>query len=135
MMAETVAGIITAVKEHLAAALPALLAAQGAENFEAYTAGFPENQERRYCCVRLASLKGKESLEFIIHLALPRVSEAGSYAYIQGVKNYLDGPFDQTKYGFDTGEYELQIFESDFTRGDFQALFSVTLNRILTDCD
>jgi hypothetical protein len=131
----TVRGIVEAVREHLEAALPALLEAEGAEDFEAWSTGFPGNQEQRYCCVRLASLKGKESLEFIIHLALPRVSETGAYAYIQGVKNYLDGPFGPADYGFDAAEYELQIFEADFAHGDFQALFSVTLNRSITDCD
>ena len=132
---ETITGTITVIKDHLRAALPPLLQAAGAQDFDAYTVGYPENQDGRYCCVRLASLKGKESLEFIIHLALPRVSETGAYAYLQAVKNYLDGPFDQTDYGFDTGEYELQLFESDFTHGDFQALFGVTLNRSITDCD
>jgi hypothetical protein len=130
----TVKAIIETIRAELAAKLPPLFQAEGVKGVDHFTAGYPSNQEQTFCCVRLASLQAKKQLEFIIHLAIPGVSELESYGYIQAVKDYLDDEFDQTVYGFDTGDYELQVFENHFMQGDIQILFSVMLNRAIDDC-
>lgn len=127
--------MMEAIRDDLTIHLPSLFQAEGVKNVDYFTVGSPTNQEQRFCCVGLASFQSKKQIEFIIHLAIPRVSELESYGYIQAVKEYLDNEFDQTAYGFDTGDYELQIFETEFMRGDIQIAFSVTLNRLLDDCD
>jgi hypothetical protein len=126
--------VMETVRSELAVKLPPLIQAEGLKDIGHFTVGYPANQEQTFCCVRVASLEGKKQLEFIIHLALPAVGELEAYGYMQAVIAYLEDEFDQTAYGFDTGDYELQIFETDFTHGDMQILFSVTLNRIRDDC-
>jgi hypothetical protein len=131
----TIKQTMTDIKDGLKTALLALLEAAGVPDFAAYIVGFPSDQTALTCCVRLAALKEKESLEFIIHLALPRLAEIDSYTYIQAVKDYLDADFDQSEYDFLTGTYSLDIMEANFTKGDIQAFFSVTLTRAIDDCD
>lgn len=127
--------IIEAIRDDFAQHLPALFQAEGVKSVDHFTVGYPTNQEQTFCCFRLASLQEKKHIEFIIHLALPGASELDAYGYMQAVKNYLDGEFDQTAYGFETRDYELQIIEENFMRGDIQTLFSVMLKRFLDDCD
>ncbi|MDR0374407.1 MAG: hypothetical protein LBH85_01605 [Treponema sp.] len=126
--------IIEAVRDDLAANLPAIFNAEGVKGVDHFTIGSPANQEQTFCCVRLASLQGKKQIEFIIHLALPGVSELESYGCIQAVITYLDDEFDPTACGFDTSDYELRVLENIFTHGDIEILFSVMLNRELDDC-
>jgi hypothetical protein len=73
------------------------------------------------------------ALEFIIHLALPGVSETGAYDYLEAVREYLDGGVGAA-IGYDTEKWESQVFDTDFTNGDIQALFSVTMTRQTDDC-
>jgi hypothetical protein len=130
----TIAEIIVAVKEDLAAKLPPLLEQAGAPDLSRYAVGYPDTQNESFCCVRLAAVKGKEDFEFIIHLALPGVSEAASYVYIEAAREYLDGSFEPYLYGYDTFNWDLQVFETEFEHGDIQALISVTMSRQLDDC-
>jgi hypothetical protein len=130
----TVGGIIEAVRADMAANLPVLLEAAGLPDFSRYAVGYPDNQDETFCCVRLAALKGRESAEIIIHIALPGVSEASSYGYLEAAREYLDGAFETARYGYDTSSWDLQVFETDFTRGDIQALISVILSRDEDDC-
>lgn len=134
-MTDTLKVTMLTLQDDLQNKLPALLVAEGVPGITYYTVGNPENQEDTWCCVRLAALKGKESMEVIIHLSLPRVSELDAYAYIQALLNYLENVFDPNDYGYETEDPEFQIFETDFTHGDIQTLCSVTLTRILDDCD
>jgi hypothetical protein len=131
---EKIKATIETIRTDLAEKLPALFQAEGVKGIDHFSVGYPANQEQTFCCVRLASLD-KKQIEFIIHLALPKVSELDSYGYMQAVKYYLDDEFDESTYGFDTGDYELHIFETNFMQGDIQILFSVTLTRFLDDCD
>jgi hypothetical protein len=126
--------IIESVRADMEKKLPTLFQSEEVKSVDHFTIGYPSNQEQTFCCVRLASLD-KKLIEFIIHLALPKVHELVSYGYIQAVNRYLDDGFDPSVYGFDTVDYELHIFETDFMQGDIQILFSVTLTRFLDDCD
>jgi hypothetical protein len=130
----TLAEIIEAAREDLAAKLPALLEKSGAPDFSRYAVGYPDTQEESFCCVRLAAVKDKNDFEFIIHLALPGVSEAASYVYLEAVREYLDGAFEPYLYGYDTFTWNLQVFETEFEHGDIQALISVTMSRQPDDC-
>jgi hypothetical protein len=131
----TIKATITAIQKDLAAALPGLLEAEAVQGITYYTLGYPENQEDLWCCVRLASLKDRENLEFIIHLSLPHVGEAEAYSYMQGVKHFLDETFFPGHYGYDTGTYKLQVSEVDPTYQGIQTLFNVTMARMISDGD
>lgn len=122
----TIRNIIEAVRADLEYSLSVF--------FDAFIIGYPDNQDKLLCCVRLAAMKGKEDFEFIVHLALPGVSEAESYAYIEAMREYMDGHFDPVLYGYDEFTWDLQVFETEFTRGDIQALISVTMSRVSDDC-
>jgi hypothetical protein len=130
----TIDGTLRGIKADLKERLPALLAAEGAPDFGRYETGYPDSQDETFCCVRLAALKGKESMEFVIHFALPGASEPDSYKYMEAARKYLDGWFEASAYGYDAAEWELQIFETHFASGDIHALFSVTMERRLDDC-
>ncbi|MDR1469326.1 MAG: hypothetical protein LBT00_08545 [Spirochaetaceae bacterium] len=130
----TIGEIVEAVRADLAGKLPSLLEAGGAPDFARYTVGYPDNQDETFCCVGLAAMKGKESVEIIIHLTLPGLSETCSYVYLEGVRKYLDTKFKPSNLGYDTSAWELQVFETELNHGDIQALFSVTMSRELDDC-
>ena len=131
----TVGGVIEAVKNDLAKRLTPLIEAEGEKNLARYVVGNPDNQNDTFCCVLLFALRGKETLEFILHLALPAVPEAAAYNYIEAARNYLDAGFSAYDYGYDSHEWELLVRETDFSSGDIQALFNVTMTRRITDCD
>ncbi|MDR0377296.1 MAG: hypothetical protein LBH70_05830 [Spirochaetaceae bacterium] len=126
--------IMEAIRDDMAARLPSLFHDEGVKNVDHFTIGSPANQEQKFCCLGLVALQDKRKLEFVIHLAIPGVGELESYGYIQALKEYLDGPFDQTAYGFDAGEYELYVIENEFTHGDIQILFNVSMSRQTDDC-
>jgi hypothetical protein len=132
----TIGGIIEAVRSDLAARLPALLEAAGAADFSRYIAGFPDNQDESFCCARFAAMKNDGSggsMEFIIHASLPGISETAAYVYLEAVRQYLND-FDTAPLGYDTASWESQVFDTDFSNGDIQALFSVTMTRQFDDC-
>jgi hypothetical protein len=126
--------IIEAVRAELSEKLPPRIEAAGIPDFSWYAVGFPDNQDSKFCCVRLAAVKENTSLEFIIHLALPREPEDAAYKYFEAVREYLNDDFEAYVFGYDTREWQLQLFETDFASGDIQALFSVTMNRAPDDC-
>jgi hypothetical protein len=128
----TIAETIDAIQKDLVGKLPPLLG--GEPDFDEYITGYPTNQDEKFCCVRLAAIHEKVSFEFIIHVSLPGVSETTAYNYIEAVRKYLDDECEVSAYGYDTGSWEMQIFEADFSHGDFQALFSVTMTRQVDDC-
>jgi hypothetical protein len=133
----TIGGIIEAVRADMEAKLPALLGAAGQPDLSRYAAGYPDNQDGTFCCVRFAAMSegaDSESLEFIIHLALPGVSETGAYGYAEAAREYLKSDFAPAKLGYETFRFEVQMFETDFSNGDIQALFSVTVSRQNDDC-
>jgi hypothetical protein len=127
--------IIKGIHKDLEEYLPVLFQVEGVKKVDHFTIGYPSNQEQTFCCIRIASLQNEKQFEFIIHLALPGVSELESYGYMQAVIGYFDKRFNQSAYGFDTVDYELQIIESDFTKGDGQILFGIMMSRVLDDCD
>ena len=124
--------IIEGVKADIAAKLPPRMAELA--GFEHYHTGYPTNQDERFCCVRLASIKDKTSIEIVIHFALPAVSETQAYGYLDAGVGYLERDFAPAAWGYDKHEWDLQIFETDFTSGDIQAIFSVTMTREVDDC-
>jgi hypothetical protein len=126
--------IITGIKDDIKLVLPGLIEKYYQPPIEDFTIGYPFNQEKRTCSLRLAKLEFMGDFEFIIHLSLPKIDEDAAYDYLQAVCDYLTD-FDTTDYGFYTGSYTLDLYESDFNHGDIQALFSVTLKKAVTDCD
>jgi hypothetical protein len=42
--------------------------------------------------------------------------------------------FDPAALGYDARTWESRVFDTDFTNGDIQALFSVTMSRQKDDC-
>jgi hypothetical protein len=134
----TINDIIEAVRTDLAASLPQLLEAAGRPDFSRYTVGFPDNQDDTFCCVLFASVQSGSAgnFEFVIHLALPGLSETAAYDYLEAVREYLgaNGGFNTEPLGYDTRTWESRVFDTEFTNGDIQALFSVTMSRQADDC-
>jgi hypothetical protein len=125
--------IITGIKDDMKAALPALIEEYFQPPIEDFSVGYPFNQDKLSCCVRLAKLEFMGDFEFIIHLSLPHTDEDAAYDYLQAVRDYLTN-LETTDYGFYTGTYILEMYENDFNHGDIQALFSVTLKKAVDDC-
>jgi hypothetical protein len=133
----TIGAIIEEARAGLAAELPSMLETAGQPDFSRYVTGYPDNQDETFCCVRFAAMnEGADngSLEFIIHLALPGVAETDAYGYLEAARRYLDGVFDPAALGYDARTWESRVFDTDFTNGDIQALFSVTMSRQKDDC-
>jgi hypothetical protein len=135
--AMNISEIIEAVRTEIVTELPALLEAEGAENLRRYVTGYPDNQEETFCCVRFAAMSnGGDSgtFELIIHLALPKVPETDAYRYLDAVIRYLERHFSPAALGYDTHTFDVQVFDTDFSNGDIQALFSVKMSRKADDC-
>jgi hypothetical protein len=126
--------IISGIKNDMEKALPALVEKQGQPPIEDFSIGYPFNQDKISCCVRLSKLEFLGDFEFIIHLSLPHTDEDAAYDYLQAVCAYLTN-LETTDYGFYTGTYILELYENDFNHGDVQAIFSVTLKKAEDDCD
>jgi hypothetical protein len=129
----TVKQIITGIKDDIAEKLPSFIAACGLPPVDNYPVGYPFDQDKLSCCVRLSKLEFLGDLEFIIHLSLPRVTEEAAYDYLEAARNYLTD-FDTTDYGYYAGTYILDMYENDFNHGDVQAYFLVTLKKAADDC-
>jgi hypothetical protein len=130
-----VSEIITGIMDSLQAELPALLEEAGAGEIAYYGIGYAFNQDDTACCVRLASVAFLENLEFAVHLSLPHIQETDTYLYIDALVKFLNEKFDTNDYGYTTGKYTLDVFETDFNHGDVQALFMVTMEKAADDCD
>lgn len=126
--------IITGIKENIEETLPALVEKYGQPPVDNYAVGYPFDQDKLACCVRLSKLEFLGDFEFIIHLSLPHTDEEAAYDYLQAARDYLTD-FETADYGYYTGTYILELYENDFNHGDIQALFSVTLKKAADDCD
>jgi hypothetical protein len=130
-ISETITGIMDSIQ----AELPALLEEAGAGEIAYYGIGYAFNQDDTSCCVSFAGLAYLENMQFNIHLALPHIDESAAYLYIDALVKFLNEKFDTNDYGYTTGKYTLDVFETDFNHGDVQALFMVTMEKAADDCD
>jgi hypothetical protein len=132
---KTVYETVTLIEKDLAAKLPDMLSAVSLPDFDRYGAGYPTDQDKKFCAVRFNSgsrSAGAATFTFTVQFQLPGIGEEDAYRYIDAASRYLS-ELETQEYGYYTGSFTVEMLEN-FRVSDTEVFFDYTMTGVMDDC-